>query len=128
MPTNIPVQVRFPADELSALDNYRRAQRNSPSRPQAIRELARADLGADDRRREVDHHVEGRTGRDAGFRIHEPRGQAFHRHRPQGVTPEQAWAVLQQHVTGAGSHRDAGPADWGAIPADEGPAKWGAIP
>jgi hypothetical protein len=46
-----------------------------------------------------------------------------------GATPEQAWAVLQQHLTGAGSRRDAGPADWGAVPAEpEGPAKWGAIP
>jgi hypothetical protein len=61
MPANVPVQVRFPADELSALDDYRRAQRNPPSRPQAVRELARAGLGADDRRREVDHHVEGRA-------------------------------------------------------------------
>jgi hypothetical protein len=45
MPANIPVQVRFPTEELSALDDYRRAQRNPPSRPQAIREPARAGLG-----------------------------------------------------------------------------------
>jgi hypothetical protein len=65
MPANIPVQVRFPADELSAPDDYRRAQRNPPSRPQAIRELARAGLGEvtrpDDRHREVDHRREGRA-------------------------------------------------------------------
>jgi hypothetical protein len=41
---SVQVQVRFPADELSALDDCRRAQRNPPSRPQAIRELARAGL------------------------------------------------------------------------------------
>jgi metal-responsive CopG/Arc/MetJ family transcriptional regulator len=41
---NTPVQVRFPEDELNALDSYRREQRNPPSRAQAIRELMRAGL------------------------------------------------------------------------------------
>jgi hypothetical protein len=54
MAANTPIQVRFPADELSALDDYRRAQRDPPSRAQAIRELTRAGLGEvtrpDDRR------------------------------------------------------------------------------
>ena len=39
MPAGTPVQVRFPDEELSALDRYRREQRNPPSRAQAIREL-----------------------------------------------------------------------------------------
>jgi hypothetical protein len=65
MPANIPVQVGFSADELSALDDYRRERRNPPSRAQAVRELTRAGLGEvtrpDDRRREVNHHREGRA-------------------------------------------------------------------
>jgi hypothetical protein len=48
MPAGTPVQVRFPDEELSALDSYRREQRNPPSRAQAIRELTRAVLMASD--------------------------------------------------------------------------------
>jgi hypothetical protein len=65
MPAGTPIQVRFPDEELNALDRYRRERRNPPSRAQAIRELTRAGLGEvtrpDDRRREVDHHREGRA-------------------------------------------------------------------
>jgi hypothetical protein len=65
MPAGTPIQVRFPAEELSSLDRYRREQRNPPSRPQALRELVRAGLGEvtrpDDRHREVDHRREGRA-------------------------------------------------------------------
>jgi hypothetical protein len=45
MPAGTPIQVRFPDEELRALDGYRREQRNPPSRAQAIRELTRAGLG-----------------------------------------------------------------------------------
>jgi hypothetical protein len=45
MPAGTPIQVRFPDEELNALDSYRREQRNPPSRAQAIRELTRAGLG-----------------------------------------------------------------------------------
>jgi hypothetical protein len=63
------------------------------------------------------------------FEFTNPDGKRFTVTGPQGAAPEQAWAVLQQHLTGAGSHRDSGPADWGAVPAEpEGPAKWGAVP
>lgn len=63
-------------------------------------------------------------------------GKRFTVTGPQGVTPEQAWAVLQQHLTAAGGavggHRDVGPADWGAIRVEpqksSGPLSWGAIP
>jgi hypothetical protein len=65
MPAGTPIQVRFPAEELSSLDRYRREQRNPPSRAQAIRGLMRAGLGEvtgpDDRRGEVDHQREGRA-------------------------------------------------------------------
>jgi hypothetical protein len=44
MPAGTPVQVRFPDEELEALDGYRREQRNPPSRAQAIRELMRIVL------------------------------------------------------------------------------------
>jgi metal-responsive CopG/Arc/MetJ family transcriptional regulator len=44
MPANTPVQVRFPGEELDALDRYRREQRNPPSRAQAIRELIHTGL------------------------------------------------------------------------------------
>lgn len=36
---NIPIQVRLPHEECDALDNYRREQRNPPSRAQAARAL-----------------------------------------------------------------------------------------
>jgi hypothetical protein len=66
------------------------------------------------------------------FEFTGPEGQRFAVTGPQGATPEQAWAVLQQHLTDAGGctgYRDSGPADWGAVPAEpEGPAKWGAVP
>jgi len=63
------------------------------------------------------------------FEFTNPEGKRFTVTGPQGATPEQAWAVLQQHLTGGGGHRDSGPADWGAVPAElEGPAKWGAVP
>jgi hypothetical protein len=39
-----PVQIRFQAEELAALDDYRRRQSNPPSRPQAARELIRLSL------------------------------------------------------------------------------------
>jgi len=55
MPANIPVQVRFPADELSALDDYRRSQRNAPSRAQAVRELALVGLMNGETTRPADH-------------------------------------------------------------------------
>ena len=64
-PMSVQVLVRLHAEELDALDRYRREQRNPPSRAQAICELTRAGLGEvtrpDDRRREVDHHVGGRA-------------------------------------------------------------------
>ena len=44
MPAGTPIQVRFPDEELNALDRYRREQRNPPSRAQAIRKLTRAGL------------------------------------------------------------------------------------
>ena len=44
MPAGTPIQVRFPDEELNALDSYRREQRNPPSRPEAIRELMRVGL------------------------------------------------------------------------------------
>jgi hypothetical protein len=44
MSAGTPIQVRFPDEELNALDRYRREQRNPPSRPQAIRELTRVGL------------------------------------------------------------------------------------
>jgi hypothetical protein len=63
------------------------------------------------------------------FTFTDPGGQKYTITGPNGSTPEQAFAVLQQHLTGAGSRRDASPADWGAVPAEpEGPARWGAIP
>jgi metal-responsive CopG/Arc/MetJ family transcriptional regulator len=39
-----PVQIRLPEDELGALDNYRREQKNPPSRAGAVRELIRRVL------------------------------------------------------------------------------------
>jgi hypothetical protein len=39
-----PVQVRLQDDELCALDSYRRAKLNPPSRGRALRELARIAL------------------------------------------------------------------------------------
>ena len=44
MPAGTPIQVRFPDEELRALDGYRREQRNPLSRAQAIRKLLRAGL------------------------------------------------------------------------------------
>jgi hypothetical protein len=44
MPAGVPVQVRLPDDELSALDSYRREKLNPPSRGRALRELARKAL------------------------------------------------------------------------------------
>jgi hypothetical protein len=44
MPAGVPVQVRLPDDELSALDSYRREKLNPPSRGRALRELARIGL------------------------------------------------------------------------------------
>jgi hypothetical protein len=38
----ILVQVRLPEDEGRALDDYRRSQPDLPSRPDALRQLARA--------------------------------------------------------------------------------------
>ena len=40
MPAGIPVQSRLSADELSALDSYRRKKPNPPTRARALRELA----------------------------------------------------------------------------------------
>jgi hypothetical protein len=65
------------------------------------------------------------------FTFTDPGGQKYTITGPNGSTPEQAFAVLQQHLTGAGSRRDAGPADWGAVPVDQpkdGPLAWGAVP
>jgi hypothetical protein len=45
MPAVTPIQVRLPDEERDALDNYRREQRNPPSRAQAARELIRRSLG-----------------------------------------------------------------------------------
>jgi hypothetical protein len=42
MAASIGVLVRLPEDELRALDSYRREQDNPPSRPDALRQLARA--------------------------------------------------------------------------------------
>jgi hypothetical protein len=57
---SVQVQVRLHAEELDALDLYRREQRHQPSRPRTVRELMRVGLGEvtrpDDRR-----HVEGRA-------------------------------------------------------------------
>jgi dihydroorotase-like cyclic amidohydrolase len=39
-----PIQIRFQTDELAAIDSYRRAKLNPPTRPQAIRELLRQVL------------------------------------------------------------------------------------
>jgi metal-responsive CopG/Arc/MetJ family transcriptional regulator len=39
-----PVQVRLPDEERDALDNYRREQKNPPSRARAVRELIRRAL------------------------------------------------------------------------------------
>ena len=39
-----PIQVRLPDEERDALDNYRRAQQNPPSRASAARELIRRAL------------------------------------------------------------------------------------
>lgn len=39
-----PIQVRLSDDEREALDNYRREQRNPPSRAQAARQLIRGAL------------------------------------------------------------------------------------
>jgi hypothetical protein len=44
MSAGITVQIRLSDKELDAIDDYRREQRNPPSRPRAIRELARAGL------------------------------------------------------------------------------------
>ena len=40
------VQIRFRDDECDALDQYRRQQKNPPSRPQAIRDLLKNVLSA----------------------------------------------------------------------------------
>jgi hypothetical protein len=39
MHEKLPIQIRFELDELAAIDSYRRAQPNPPTRPQAIREI-----------------------------------------------------------------------------------------
>lgn len=51
------------------------------------------------------------------FEFTNPEGKRFTVTGLQGATPEQAWTVLQQHLTGGG-HHDVGPADWGAVPAE----------
>jgi hypothetical protein len=40
----VPVQIRFQLEELAAIDAYRRAQKNPPSRPQAVRDLLKSVL------------------------------------------------------------------------------------
>jgi hypothetical protein len=91
------------------------------------------------------------------FDFESPEGRKYTLTGPEGATPEQAFAVLQQHLAGqrdsmpspprAGSDsldqfpivKSAGdqapknsPASWGAIPLDQtpknDPAAWGAIP
>jgi hypothetical protein len=44
MPAGYPLQVRLQLDELNAVDEYRRAQTNPPSRGEAVRRLTRAGL------------------------------------------------------------------------------------
>jgi hypothetical protein len=44
MPVVTPVQIRFGENEIHALDDYRRAQANPPSRAAAGRELIRRAL------------------------------------------------------------------------------------
>jgi hypothetical protein len=48
MAEKTPIQVQFPDDELAAIDSYRRAQVNPPTRPQAIRNVLRNALSRRD--------------------------------------------------------------------------------
>jgi hypothetical protein len=52
---SVQVQVRLHAEELDALDRYRREQRHPPSRPQALRELVRAGLMNGETTQPADH-------------------------------------------------------------------------
>lgn len=45
-----PVMVRLTADQLSAVDDWRRTQPDIPSRPEAIRRLTEAGLAAQPKR------------------------------------------------------------------------------